>query len=207
MLQGARIMDGSGWVQEPVRRDRGGRFVAGVSGNPAGKRKGTPNRLTMLKLALSVDESGAVARVVIDRALAGDMIAARLCLEAILPKAPTVVPSLAQAAVGLHSACNCSESAAPRPPLPEFGSACIRPAISRRASRRAGPTDPAAAATDRLHPACNFSSRGTQFPLPPAVSTSRRNSPARRPTRLPATRSRPPRLGRRAIASIVHCDD
>ncbi|MDB5409740.1 MAG: hypothetical protein JWL84_4652, partial [Rhodospirillales bacterium] len=80
-------MDGSGWVQERGQRDRSGRFVSGVSGNPAGKRRGTLNRMTRLKLALSVDESGAVARAVIDRALAGDRIALRLCFEAILPKA------------------------------------------------------------------------------------------------------------------------
>jgi hypothetical protein len=79
-------MDGSVWVPSPAQRDRGGRFVAGVSGNPAGKRKGTLNRMTMLKLALSVDKSGAVAWAVIDRALADDWVAARLCFAAILPK-------------------------------------------------------------------------------------------------------------------------
>jgi hypothetical protein len=39
-----------------------------------------------LKLALEADESGAVARVVIDRALADDMVAARFCLGLIVPK-------------------------------------------------------------------------------------------------------------------------
>jgi pyridoxamine 5'-phosphate oxidase len=80
-------MDGSVWVEGRAGRDRGERFVAGVSGNPAGKRKGTPNRMTMLRLALEADESSAIARVVIDRALAGDMVAARLCLGLIMPKA------------------------------------------------------------------------------------------------------------------------
>jgi hypothetical protein len=79
-------MDGSVSVAERAGRDRGGRFVAGVSGNPAGKRKGALNRMTRLKLALDADESGAVARVVIDRALAGDMVAARFCLGLIVPK-------------------------------------------------------------------------------------------------------------------------
>jgi hypothetical protein len=247
-------MDGSGWVQEPVRRDRGGRFVAGVSGNPAGKRKGTPNRLTMLKPALSVDESDTVARAVIDRALAGDMIAARLCFEAILPKArsrpieldlpacgsvagivaafdvtvtamaageitpdealkvtrvlnarrralasrarelarearrrrvaarrearvaaarpaenaasetPTIAPAIAEFGADLHPACTFSSNgpagkaveatdAAPSPQLPELGSSCIHPAISRPESRHAGPIDPDASAMDRLHSA------------------------------------------------------
>jgi hypothetical protein len=80
------MMDGSGSVGAQAGRDRGGRFAAGVSGNPAGKQKGTLNRATMLAAALSVDESGAVARVVIDRALAGDMVAARFCLGLLLPK-------------------------------------------------------------------------------------------------------------------------
>lgn len=80
------MMDGSGWVQAPVRRDRGGRFAPGVSGNPAGKRKGTRNRATLLAMLLSVDESGEITRAVIDRAKAGDMVAARFCLKQILPK-------------------------------------------------------------------------------------------------------------------------
>jgi Family of unknown function (DUF5681) len=79
-------MDGSGWVGGQAQRDRGGRFGPGVSGNPAGKRRGTLNRMTKLKLALDADESGAIARMVIDRALAGDMVAARFCLGLIVPK-------------------------------------------------------------------------------------------------------------------------
>ncbi|MDB5411038.1 MAG: hypothetical protein JWL84_5950 [Rhodospirillales bacterium] len=79
-------MDGSGWGKAPAQRDRGGRFAPGVSGNPAGKRRGTLNRMTRLKLALATDESGEIARVVVDRALAGDMVAARFCLQQILPK-------------------------------------------------------------------------------------------------------------------------
>jgi hypothetical protein len=243
--RGAWIMDGSGWVEGRERRDRGGRFAAGVSGNPAGKRKGTRNRMTMLKLALDADESGVIARLVVDRALAGDMVAAKFCLGLIMPKprsrpveldlpdcsgldgivaafdvtvaamaageitpdealtvtkvldrrrraleararqqereakrgraaensadeTPTVVPPLAQVGVDLHPACTYGESAtqgeaaatvdatedAPRPPLPEFGSACIRPATRGRAPRHAGPIDPCAAAVDRLHFAC-----------------------------------------------------
>jgi hypothetical protein len=79
-------MDGSGWGEAQAGRDRGGRFAAGVSGNPVGKRKGTLNRATMLAAALSIDESGTVARVVIDRALAGDVVTARFCLRLLQPK-------------------------------------------------------------------------------------------------------------------------
>jgi hypothetical protein len=79
-------MNGLVWIQQQPEHERTGRFAPGVSGNPAGKRKGTLNRMTQLKLALSVDEGGAVARAVIDRALAGDRVAQRLCFAAILPK-------------------------------------------------------------------------------------------------------------------------
>jgi hypothetical protein len=79
-------MDGSGWVGAQAKQDRGGRFAPGVSGNPAGKRKGTRNRMTILAAALSLDESGEIARAVIDRALAGDHVAARFCLKLLVPK-------------------------------------------------------------------------------------------------------------------------
>src|SRR5471032_716262 len=61
-------------------RDGAGRFVAGMSGNPAGKRPGTRNRKTVLAEALRDGEDAAVARVVIDKALAGDAVTARFLL-------------------------------------------------------------------------------------------------------------------------------
>jgi hypothetical protein len=67
-------------------RDSSGRFVPGVSGNPAGKKPGTRNRKTVLMEALRDGEDIAVARVVIDKALAGDAVAARFCLGLLSPK-------------------------------------------------------------------------------------------------------------------------
>jgi hypothetical protein len=219
-------MVGSGWVGATAGRDRGGRFASGVSGNPAGRRKGTLNRMTKLSLALDADESGEIARVVIDRAKAGDHVAARFCLGLLVAKprsrpieldlpacngldgivasfdvtvaamadgeitpdealtvtrvldrrrraiealarqqeraarrgrqaAPlAVVASIAQPDDDLHSACKfgspanevpvaagpaaalgetlAARDAPPRPPLPGFGAACIRPEIRRR---------------------------------------------------------------------------
>jgi hypothetical protein len=69
-----------------TERNRNGRFAPGCSGNPAGKRKGTRNRATLLAAALREDEGEAVARVVIDKALAGDAVAARFCLSLLSPK-------------------------------------------------------------------------------------------------------------------------
>jgi hypothetical protein len=73
-------MDMSGRIVSQARRDRGGRFAPGASGNPAGKRPGTRNRATILAEALSAEETGAVIRRVVDHALGGDMITARFLL-------------------------------------------------------------------------------------------------------------------------------
>jgi hypothetical protein len=82
-LNGAFIMDtiaiGSG-------RDAAGRFVAGQSGNPAGKRPGTRNRRTILMAALRDGEDVTAARVVIDKAVAGDAVAARFLVAMISPR-------------------------------------------------------------------------------------------------------------------------
>jgi hypothetical protein len=69
-----------------IDRDAKGRFRAGTSGNPAGKKTGTRNRATLLKEALRDGEDTSVARIVIDKALAGDAVAARFLLERLEPK-------------------------------------------------------------------------------------------------------------------------
>jgi hypothetical protein len=76
-------MDG---IDLNASRDASGRFMPGVSGNPAGKKPGTRNRKTVLAEALRDGEDTAVARVVIDKALAGDAVAARFCLGLLSPK-------------------------------------------------------------------------------------------------------------------------
>jgi hypothetical protein len=67
-------------------RDARGRFVPGQSGNPAGKAPGTPNRATLLRAALASEEGPAMARVIIDKALAGDVVTARFCLDRLEPR-------------------------------------------------------------------------------------------------------------------------
>jgi hypothetical protein len=72
---------------EPKQRRRGpGKpFQPGVSGNPAGKRKGTRHQITLLaEQLMSEDVEGIVAKVV-NAAKAGDMAAARLILDRVLP--------------------------------------------------------------------------------------------------------------------------
>ncbi len=62
------------------QRDANGRFQPGQSGNPAGKKPGTRNRATLLREELRDGEDGAVARVIIDKALAGNSMAARFVI-------------------------------------------------------------------------------------------------------------------------------
>jgi hypothetical protein len=64
----------------------GGGSCGEVSRNPAGKRKGTRNPATILAAALAADEGGTVARVVIDKAVAGDAVTARFLLGLMAPK-------------------------------------------------------------------------------------------------------------------------
>jgi hypothetical protein len=76
-------MDGQ---QATMTRDGNGRFVPGCSGNPAGKRKGTRNRATILAEALRDGDDTGMARVVIDKALGGDAVTARFCVRLLTPK-------------------------------------------------------------------------------------------------------------------------
>ena len=63
------------------------RFKPGQSGNPAGKRKGTRHKSTMAALALLEGEAMALTRKAVEEALAGNMVALKLCLERLVPAA------------------------------------------------------------------------------------------------------------------------
>ena len=67
-------------------RDSTGRWLPGHSGNPGGKVPGTPNRATMLAAALADHEGHRIARVVIDKALKGDAVAARFVIGHLTPR-------------------------------------------------------------------------------------------------------------------------
>src|SRR5476651_2170640 len=73
-------------VASGIGRDAAGRFVAGQSGNPTGKPPGTRNRKTVMLEALRDGEGEAAARVVIDKALSGDAVAARFVVALISPR-------------------------------------------------------------------------------------------------------------------------
>lgn len=65
-------------------RDARGRFLKGVSGNPAGRPKGRVNEGTRAAAALLDGEAEALAKKAIEMALAGDPVALRLCLDRIV---------------------------------------------------------------------------------------------------------------------------
>ena len=66
-------------------KEHKGQFKKGVSGNPKGRPKGSRNAATNAALALLEGEAEALSRKAIEMALAGDVIALRLCLERIAP--------------------------------------------------------------------------------------------------------------------------
>src|SRR5436190_43596 len=71
--------------QSSPSRQRGGRFQKGVSGNPNGRPNGSRNRATLALEALLDGEAERITRKVIEMALAGDIVALRLCLERLVP--------------------------------------------------------------------------------------------------------------------------
>ncbi len=72
-------------AENSARKQRGKPFAKGQSGNPTGKPKGARHRATLAAETLLDGEAEALTRKAIDRALEGDGVALRLCLERILP--------------------------------------------------------------------------------------------------------------------------
>lgn len=76
-----------------------GQFKPGQSGNPAGRPRGSRNKVTLAAEALLDGEAERLTRMAIEQALDGDPFALRLCLERILPPrrerpAPFAMPPL-----------------------------------------------------------------------------------------------------------------
>ncbi|MCP4966554.1 MAG: hypothetical protein GY926_15160 [bacterium] len=66
-------------------RAANGRFAQGKSGNPAGRPKGSRNKTTLAAQALLEGQAEKLTQKAIDRALDGDSVALRLCMERIVP--------------------------------------------------------------------------------------------------------------------------
>src|SRR5205807_3276838 len=67
-------------------RTKDGRFAPGRSGNPAGRPKGARNRATLFREALREGEAETLIRALVDRALAGDAVALRFCVDRLVAK-------------------------------------------------------------------------------------------------------------------------
>src|SRR5262245_51560427 len=69
----------------PTGGEQGGRFRPGQSGNPRGRARGSRNKTTLAIEALLEGQAEALTQKAIERALQGDMVAIRLCLDRIAP--------------------------------------------------------------------------------------------------------------------------
>jgi hypothetical protein len=67
------------------QRRRGRPFSPGVSGNPAGKPRGTRNRTTLAVESLLDGEAEKLTRKLLELALNGDVTALRLCIDRVAP--------------------------------------------------------------------------------------------------------------------------
>jgi hypothetical protein len=60
-------------------------FKKGQSGNPKGKKPGTRNRATMAAQELLEGDLRTIAKVCVDKAKGGDMVACKLILDKLIP--------------------------------------------------------------------------------------------------------------------------
>ncbi|SUS06239.1 conserved hypothetical protein [uncultured Defluviicoccus sp.] len=68
-----------------AKQRRGRPWPKGVSGNPAGCRAGSRHRTTLMLEQLMAGDAEAVVRAVVDKARTGDMTAAKIVLDRLLP--------------------------------------------------------------------------------------------------------------------------
>ena len=63
----------------------GGRFRKGQSGNPAGRKKGVPNKVSRKVIERIAERGDELLDVVLSKAAEGDTTALKLCLERLCP--------------------------------------------------------------------------------------------------------------------------
>jgi hypothetical protein len=72
-------------AENSEKKQRGKPFKPGQSGNPAGKPTGCRHKATLAVQALLDGEAEALTRKAVEKALEGDGMALRLCLERLCP--------------------------------------------------------------------------------------------------------------------------
>jgi hypothetical protein len=72
-------------MSENTEKKQSTKYKKGQSGNPAGRPKGSLNQTTLACQELLDGEAEAITRKAVEKALAGDLTAIRLCLERIIP--------------------------------------------------------------------------------------------------------------------------
>ena len=70
---------------DPLHRQRGRPWPKGVSGNPKGRREGSRNKATVMLERVLANDAEAVLKATIEAAKGGDMQAAKLVLDRVLP--------------------------------------------------------------------------------------------------------------------------
>jgi hypothetical protein len=70
-----------------------GQWTKGVSGNSKGRPKGSKSKALSLRQSL-VDECGDIIKVVVEQAKAGDLQAAKIILDRIMPTVRAIEPSI-----------------------------------------------------------------------------------------------------------------
>jgi hypothetical protein len=81
------------------------RFQKGVSGNPRGKPHGTRNKATTMLLTLMVKGAKEITEAVITAAKKGDLIAARMVLDRLVPPAKERPVNIALPDTGTAQGC------------------------------------------------------------------------------------------------------